>query len=270
MGLEKLHEYTTFKTDEELRETVATYLADYQLNTSARLVLEYITACAMRYSGACTIYRETIAEKIGMTVITVARALKKLRELKMIDIIPSYRRSINGGRGASIYQILPNDTQDDIQDDTQAPPEKSQGNPLLPALFQTSNHFVSLFFISSLKPLKPLKQLSGFTDSLIYDVFLESKQISKSLFNKIVAEVKAKEQCTRIVNHKAYLRAAVANAIRHKDLQNPESDASKKQALLKEEMEQRLLVAARKHAEKLRKQELEQRTVDISLDELPF
>ncbi|MBC1235483.1 helix-turn-helix domain-containing protein [Listeria booriae] len=270
MGLEKLHEYTTFKTDEELRETVATYLADYQLNTSARLVLEYITACAMRYSGACTIYRETIAEKIGMTVITVARALKKLRELKMIDIIPSYRRSINGGRGASIYQILPIDTQDDIQDDiqddTQAPPEKSQGNPLLPALFQTSNPFISLFFISSLKPLKPLKQLSGFTDSLIYDVFLESKQISKSLFNKIVEEVKAKEQCTRIVNHKAYLRAAVANAIRHKDLQNPESDASKKQALLKE----KLLVAARKHAEKLRKQELEKRTVDISLDELPF
>ncbi|RQW65327.1 hypothetical protein DUK53_16915 [Listeria sp. SHR_NRA_18] len=273
MGFERLHAYTTFDTETDLRETVSTYLADPSLNTSARLVLEYITACSIRYTGACTIFRETIADKINMSVMTVARALSTLRELKMIDIIPSYRRSINGGRGASIYQILPLERQHDIQDETQAPPEKEPMKPLLPALFQSSNSFVSLFFISSPKPLKAFKQLSGFTDKLIHEVWLESTgsdSISKTLFQKVVVEVKEKEKHTRIVNPKAYLRAAVANAMRHKALQNPESSVSQEQYLLKERMEQRLIAAQKRHAAELRKREQEQRRVDISLDDLPF
>ncbi|MBC1604450.1 hypothetical protein HCJ39_06965 [Listeria rocourtiae] len=269
MGLERLRDYTTFETESDLRETVSTYLADPALNTSARLVLEYITACAIRYTGACTIFRETIADKINMSVITVARALKTLQKLKMIDVIPSYRRSINGGRGASIYQILPHDIQDDTQDDTQVPPEKYALKPVLPALFQQRNPFVSLFFISSLKPLKDLKekQLSRFTNSLVREVLIDSLNIgtiNKSLFQKIVAEVKEKEKEIRIVNPKAYLRQAVANAMRHKALHDPKSEASMK----REELRNRMFSASRKWHEAQKHQT--QKTVDIDLDDLPF
>lgn len=213
MGLERLNNYQTFETEKELRETVDTYLADYRLNTSTRLVLEYITACAIRYNGACTIYRETIATKINMTVTTVSRALRTLRELDMIAVIPSYRKSINGGRGASIFQILAPVTQHVTQDDTHRLTKKSMEKPVVTSDDTTEKKDVSLF--SNLS-LTSSKQLSRFSDSLIHSVFIEcSKEpgMNKALFQRVLAEVQVKESYTSIANPSAYLRAAVTNAL---------------------------------------------------------
>ncbi|MBC2057954.1 hypothetical protein HCJ57_15620 [Listeria booriae] len=214
MGLERLYEYQTFETEKELRETVDGYLADYRLNTTTRMVLEYITACAMRYNGACTIYRETIASKINMAVTTVARALRTLRDLNMIAVIPNYRRSINGGRGASIFQILANNTQLDLQHDTHRPIQKGDETPTATSDTSSEKKDVSLF--SNLS-LTSSKQLSRFSDSLIHSVFIECSQepgMNKVLFQRVLAEVQVKESYTSIANPSAYLRAAVTNALR--------------------------------------------------------
>ncbi|MBC1618010.1 hypothetical protein HB904_17670 [Listeria booriae] len=213
MGLERLYEYQTFETEKELRETVDGYLTDYRLNTTTRMVLEYITACAMRYNGACTIYRETIASKINMAVTTVARALRTLRDLNMIAVIPNYRRSINGGRGASIFQILANNTQLDLQHDTHRTIQKGDETPTATSDTSSEKKDVSLF--SNLS-LTSSKQLSRFSDSLIHSVFIECSQepgMNKVLFQRVLAEIQEKEKKAIITNPSAYLRAAVKNAL---------------------------------------------------------
>lgn len=239
MGLEKLNEYTTFKTEDDLRQTAHSYLENPQLNTSARLVLEYITACSIRYRGACTIYRETIATKINMTVTTVARALRTLRDLEMIAIIPAYRRNINGGRGASIYQVLPSGTQDDIQDDTQAPAPETPINPDIPTDSVQQKPSVSLF--SNFFSTSSIKQLSRLTDSLIHEIYIDLNNkgtLNKALFLRVVEEVRAKENQIRIANPAAYLRAAICNAQKamQEKYRNNKYSKSFKQTVLPEEV----------------------------------
>ncbi|MBC2174832.1 helix-turn-helix domain-containing protein [Listeria booriae] len=234
MGLERLYEYQTFETEKELRETVDGYLADYRLNTTTRMVLEYITACAMRYNGACTIYRETIATKINMTVTTVSRALRTLRELDMIAVIPSYRKSINGGRGASIFQILAPVTQHVSQDDTHRLTKKSVEKPVITSDDTTDKKDVSLF--SNLSLTKS-KQLSGLSDAIIHSTFIEcSKEpgMNKELFLRVLADVQAKEVTTRIANPAAYLRAAANNALNAaKKKKNKATDIVRENSVLK-------------------------------------
>ncbi|MBC2373648.1 helix-turn-helix domain-containing protein [Listeria booriae] len=213
MGLERLNNYQTFETEKELRETVDTYLADYRLNTSTRLVLEYITACAIRYNGACTIYRETIATKINMTVTTVSRALRTLRELDMIAVIPSYRKSVNGGRGASIFQILASVTQHVSKDDTHQQSKNNAEKPVIPNNELAEKTDVSLF--SNLS-LTSSRQLSKFSDAIIHSTFIEcSKEpgMNKALFQKVLTEVQIQELRVPIANPASYLRAAVNNAL---------------------------------------------------------
>lgn len=118
MGLERLREYQQFENINDLRATIDIYLNNPALNTNTRRVLEYITACATRYTGACTLLRQTIADKLHISKATVARALMTLRQENMIETHPTRKKSQRGGSGANIIQILPCETPVETPHDT--------------------------------------------------------------------------------------------------------------------------------------------------------
>ncbi|EUJ34157.1 helix-turn-helix domain-containing protein [Brochothrix campestris] len=97
----------TFTNTNDLKATIEFYKAELELKESARNVLGYLGTCAMHSRGACTVLYSTIADKLFISLSTVKRAMKALKEANAINIEHRYSKSYGGGAGASIITILP-------------------------------------------------------------------------------------------------------------------------------------------------------------------
>lgn len=109
----------TFKNTHDLKATVEFYKAELELKASAKDVLGYLGTCATHSRGACTVLYSTIADKLSISLSTVKRAMKALKDTNVIDIERRYSKNYGGGAGAAIITILPaNDTHLDTVVDT--------------------------------------------------------------------------------------------------------------------------------------------------------
>lgn len=106
-----LSDYQTFNDVHELNHHVKQHeQAHYnELNATDRAILRFIARYSVKYSGASRLLVATIAEGVGKSERTIARVLKRLESLRIIRRIGTIRPK-SGGKGASIIQILPFDS----------------------------------------------------------------------------------------------------------------------------------------------------------------
>lgn len=106
-----LSEYQTFNNTQELNYHVKQHEQAHanELNATDRNILRFIARYSVKYSGASHLKVGTIAEGVSKSERTIARVLKRLESLGIIRRIGMIRPK-SGGRGASIIQILPQET----------------------------------------------------------------------------------------------------------------------------------------------------------------
>ncbi|MFG3613071.1 helix-turn-helix domain-containing protein [Rummeliibacillus stabekisii] len=107
MAFEYLEQYSLFETVEEMDKAISERIDQdrFELTKSERAIVFAIKAHCLQYPGACHLKNETIAKEVGVSLITVSRAIKKLVELKIIG--KENKVKLNGIKGANVYYFLP-------------------------------------------------------------------------------------------------------------------------------------------------------------------
>ncbi len=107
MAFEYLAQYKTFKSVADMDKSVEEHIAAhyYDLTESERAIVFKLASHSLEHTGACHLKASTIADSLEISTKTVYRSIKKLVELGIIEKIPSTK--LNGIKGASIYRILP-------------------------------------------------------------------------------------------------------------------------------------------------------------------
>lgn len=116
MVFEYLAVYKTFESVADMDKSVDDHMAVHYFNLtkSERAVVFAIQTSALAYPGACHLKNETIAKEIGISLITVSRAISKLVKLEIIG--KANRTKKIGIKGANIYFFLPhNDVSEMMQ-----------------------------------------------------------------------------------------------------------------------------------------------------------
>ena len=98
-------ENMAFQTVEEMESHVQEHINTRRLEGATKKVLICIKQYSKLNKGICKLKAETIANKIGVSVRTVMRAIKKLVELEVIQ--KENGTKLNGIKGASTYIVLP-------------------------------------------------------------------------------------------------------------------------------------------------------------------
>lgn len=103
-----LADHQTFASKHELNEAVNEHITanNYELNATDRDVLMTISRHAVKFPGAAHLKAETLAGKVGKSIITVRRVIRKLVRLQIIEKRP-FIRKVKKGSGANILLILP-------------------------------------------------------------------------------------------------------------------------------------------------------------------
>ncbi|MCY9547271.1 helix-turn-helix domain-containing protein [Lysinibacillus xylanilyticus] len=113
MAFEYLAQYVTFDSTDDMDKEINERIKEdrFNLTKSERAIVFAIKSHCLDYPGTCHLRNETIAKEVGVSLITVSRAIKKLVELKIIG--KANRSKLNGIKGANIYYFLP---QNDVSD----------------------------------------------------------------------------------------------------------------------------------------------------------
>ncbi|EGC1212260.1 hypothetical protein H8486_002911 [Listeria monocytogenes] len=103
--MKEVASFKKFKTLEDFNKAVSKHRDNNgDLNGTDRRVLRYLSQKASYKCGVVAMYRETIAKDCGISVKTVGRAIKKLKDLQILEV----KRRANGKRQISpIYVFLP-------------------------------------------------------------------------------------------------------------------------------------------------------------------
>lgn len=98
--------YQTFQTVKELNEVVKRFVAFYDLTDAIKAVLDTIKLHSKRFFGVCWLRKERIAEKAGVSMSTVDRAIKGLKETGILKVIP-FNHTKFGRRTHNVYILNP-------------------------------------------------------------------------------------------------------------------------------------------------------------------
>lgn len=215
-----LSEYETdFTNKEEMKEAISKHLEAHstELNTNQRRVIEYLALIAGNNNGVCHVYRKTIADSLQVSTVTVSRAFKVLKRLGITKVEATAKKSIHGGRGASIiFFCAYTDKQDDKQHDNLLMSDEVSDSKAL----EGENGVVT-----TLTSKKTLIKNNMLTDQQINEVYKSFPNLSKALFNRIVVEFNRQASQKPIRNATAYLRGMVVNALAHIERRSQRADS---------------------------------------------
>lgn len=199
---------TDFTNKEEMKEAISQHMEanSTELNTNQRRVIEYLALIAGNNNGVCHVYRKTIADSLQVSPVTVSRAFKVLKKLGIIKVEATAKKSVHGGRGASIITFCAyDDKQVDKQDDNLLmSDEVSDSKALSDENRVTTTLTTTKILVTSL-----------LTDDQINSVYKSFPNLSKSLFNRIVVEFNRQAKQKHVRNATAYLKGMVVNALAH-------------------------------------------------------
>lgn len=107
MAFEYLAQYTTFDSVAEMDHHVEQHIQQhyFDLTESERTIVFNLASRSLMYPGASHLKATTIADSLEISTKTVYRAISKLESLGIIKKETTTKEK--GGRGASIYIILP-------------------------------------------------------------------------------------------------------------------------------------------------------------------
>lgn len=199
---------TDFNNKEEMSEAISQHMEanSTELNTNQRRVIEYLALIAGNNNGVCHVYRKTIADSLQVSAVTVSRAFRVLKRLGIIKMQATAKKSVHGGRGASIITFCAYDDKqvDEEADNLLMSDETSDSKTL-----EGENRV-----ITTLTTTKTLVK-NMLTDSQINEVYKSFPNLSKALFNRIVVEFNRQAKQKHVRNAVAYLRGMVVNALAH-------------------------------------------------------
>lgn len=204
IGFSLLHDYQTFESLNDMNEHVAIHLENNYLNQNTVKVLEYISKLASHHNGACRALYATIASKLDVSVATVNRCVKSLKESKIIAVFSQRRRTLRGGSSSNVITILPFDSSHDISRDSSPITKKTEDN------FTESKDEDECNSPSNLLTNSKSTDLSNVnTDSELNNLMIEfiSKGINKAMYMKALEETKARKPA-KLVN---YMRRVLEN-----------------------------------------------------------
>ena len=133
--------YQTFQTVADLNAAVKQFMAFYDLTDAIKAVLNTIKLHSKRFFGVCWLRKEQIAKKAGVSLSTVDRAIKGLRETGFLKVIP-FNHTKFGRRTHNVYilnpfqdvtqDVLPIDSDDapqEVANEVAQEPEEEPSNP---------------------------------------------------------------------------------------------------------------------------------------------
>ncbi|EAG3021902.1 helix-turn-helix domain-containing protein [Listeria monocytogenes] len=204
-----LSEYETdFTNKEEMKEAISKHLEAHsmKLNTNQRRVIEYLALIAGNNNGVCHVYRQTIADSLQVSPVTISRAFRVLKKLGIIKVQATAKKSVRGGRGASIVSFCAyDDKEDDKQDD----------NLLMTNDVSHSNALDGENRVTTTSTSRKTLVNNLLTDQQINEVYKSFPNLSKALFNRIVMEFNRTANQKPVRNAVAYFKGMVRNSIRH-------------------------------------------------------
>lgn len=199
---------TDFTNKEEMKEAISQHMEanSTELNTNQRRVIEYLALIAGNNNGVCHVYRKTIADSLQVSTVTVSRAFKVLKKLGIIKVQATAKKSVHGGRGASIVTFCAySDKEDDNQLD----------NLLLSDKVSDSKGLEGENGVITTLTTTKILVTSLLTGDQINSVYKSFPNLSKSLFNRIVMEFNRQAKQKHVRNATAYLKGMVVNALAH-------------------------------------------------------
>ena len=99
--------YQSFDTVDEMIANVKQFEKSYSLTPAIKAVLNTIKLHAKRYfAGVCWLKREEIAKKAKVSLASVKRAIKELKEVGILSVYPHIHTK-KGGKAHNIYVIEP-------------------------------------------------------------------------------------------------------------------------------------------------------------------
>ncbi|MEK5036326.1 helix-turn-helix domain-containing protein [Paenibacillus sp. FSL R7-0302] len=97
-------EFQTFTSVEEMVDTVKSVCSEYCLTETIKAVLNTIKLHAKNFVGVCWLYREEIAKKAKVSLSSVKRAIKELKDAGIISVITKMHTK-RGGQTHNLYVI---------------------------------------------------------------------------------------------------------------------------------------------------------------------
>ena len=104
---EQFSVYQTFTSTEEMIAQIKLFMSTYELTPSTKAVLNTIKLHAKKtFIGVCWMYREEIAKKAKISLASVKRAIKTLRETGILSVY-THIHTKKGGQSHNVYVINP-------------------------------------------------------------------------------------------------------------------------------------------------------------------
>lgn len=99
--------YQSFNTVDEMIANIKQFEKTYQLTPAIKAVLNTLKLHAKRYfAGVCWLKREEIAKKAKVSLASVKRAIKELKEVGILSVYPHIHTK-KGGKAHNVYVIEP-------------------------------------------------------------------------------------------------------------------------------------------------------------------
>lgn len=99
--------YQSFSNVSDMLDQVKQFEKTYILTPAVKAVLNTIKLHAKKtFIGVCWLYREEIAKKAKVSLASVKRAIKDLREAGIITVYP-HMNTLKGGKSHNVYVITP-------------------------------------------------------------------------------------------------------------------------------------------------------------------
>lgn len=129
--MQSLREYESFESISEMDDFVSTALEVLELTELDRKLLRLLAAHSCKFIGISFLKVQTMADKLGVSYKTVQRALKRLKEIGIIQRVRQLRK-VSGGFGASLTIIRPielsyrEEAPEEAPESTQEPSRKKE------------------------------------------------------------------------------------------------------------------------------------------------
>lgn len=98
--------YQTFSSVDEMTEQIKIFESLYDITPAAKAVLNTLKLHSKRFIGVCWLYREEIARKAGVSLSSVKRTIKALKEIGILTV-HEHIHTKRGGKTHNIYVINP-------------------------------------------------------------------------------------------------------------------------------------------------------------------
>lgn len=111
---EEFKKYQSFESVKDMNNAVKQFVKAYTLTDAEKAVLNTIKLHAKNYVGVCWLYREQIAKKAKISLSSVDRAIRSLKEIGLFTV-HSQIHTKRGGQTHNVYVI--NDVVDNLVPD---------------------------------------------------------------------------------------------------------------------------------------------------------